>query len=132
MAPCSKKNATRRNLLNKLDRSYNKPRNPTVFFPEEDTMKVVPLNDKLVVKRLEAEEKTAGGILLPDSAKEKPKQGKILSLGDGKLLENGKRASFQVKEGDRVLFSAYAGNEVNVDGEEYLIMSEDDILAVLD
>jgi chaperonin GroES len=95
-------------------------------------MKVVPLNDKLVVKRLEAEEKTAGGILLPDSAKEKPKQGKILSLGDGKLLENGKRAGFQVKEGDRVLFSAYAGNEVNVDGEEYLIMSEDDILAVLD
>lgn len=95
-------------------------------------MKVVPLNDKLVVKRLEAEEKTAGGILLPDSAKEKPKQGKILSLGDGKLLENGKRASFQVKEGDRVLFSAYAGNEVNVDGEEYLIMAEDDILAVLD
>ncbi len=95
-------------------------------------MKVVPLNDKLVVKRLEAEDKTAGGILLPDSAKEKPKQGKILSLGDGKLLENGKRASFQVKEGDRVLFSAYAGNEVNVDGEEYLIMSEDDILAVLD
>ncbi|MEI7686457.1 MAG: co-chaperone GroES [Planctomycetota bacterium] len=95
-------------------------------------MKVVPLNDKLVVKRLEAEVKTAGGILLPDSAKEKPKQGKILSLGDGKLLENGKRASFQVKEGDRVLFSAYAGNEVNVDGEEYLIMAEDDILAVLD
>ena len=95
-------------------------------------MKVVPLNDKLVVKRLEAEDKTAGGILLPDSAKEKPKQGKILSLGDGKLLENGKRARFQVKEGDRVLFSAYAGNEVNVDGEEYLIMSEDDILAVLD
>lgn len=95
-------------------------------------MKVVPLNDKLVVKRLEAEEKTAGGILLPDSAKEKPKQGKILSLGDGKLLENGQRASFQVKEGDRVLFSAYAGNEVNVDGEEYLIMGEDDILAVID
>ena len=95
-------------------------------------MKVVPLNDKLVVKRLEAEDKTAGGILLPDSAKEKPKQGKILSLGDGKLLENGKRAAFLVKEGDRVLFSSYAGNEVNVDGEEYLIMSEDDILAVLD
>ena len=95
-------------------------------------MKVVPLNDKLVVKRLEAEDKTAGGILLPDSAKEKPKHGKILSLGDGKLLENGKRAGFQVKEGDRVLFSAYAGNEVNVDGDEYLIMSEDDILAVLD
>jgi chaperonin GroES len=95
-------------------------------------MKVVPLNDKLVVKRLEADDKTAGGILLPDSAKEKPKQGKVLSIGDGKLLENGKRAKFQVKEGDRILFSSYAGNEVSVDGEEFLIMSEDDVLAVLD
>jgi chaperonin GroES len=95
-------------------------------------MKVIPLNDKILVKRLEAEEKTAGGILLPDTAKEKPRQGKILSLGDGKLLENGKRAAFQVKEGDRVLFSSYAGNEVTVDGDEYLIMSEDDILAVID
>ena len=94
-------------------------------------MKVVPLNDKIVVKRVEAEEKTAGGIVLPDTAKEKPKQGKILSVGDGKLLENGKRAAFQVKEGDRVLFTSYAGNEVTVDGEEYLIMSEDDILGVL-
>jgi len=95
-------------------------------------MKVVPLNDKIVVKRLEAEEKTAGGIVLPDSAKEKPKQGKVLSVGDGKLLDSGKRAPFQVKEGDRVLFTSYAGNEVTVDGEEYLIMSEDDILAVVD
>lgn len=95
-------------------------------------MKIVPLNDKIVVKRLEAEEKTAGGIVLPDTAKEKPRQGKVLSLGDGKLLENGERASFQVKEGDRVLFSSYAGNEVSVDGDEYLIMSEDDILAVVD
>ena len=95
-------------------------------------MQVVPLNEKIVVKRLEAEEKTAGGIVLPDSAKEKPKQGKVLSVGDGKLLDSGKRASFQVKEGDRVLFTSYAGNEVTVDGEEYLIMSEDDILAVVD
>lgn len=95
-------------------------------------MKVVPLNDKIVVKRLEAEEKTAGGIVLPDSAKEKPRQGKVLSLGDGKLLDSGKRASFQVQEGDRILFSSYAGNEVTVDGEEYLIMSEDDILAVIE
>jgi len=95
-------------------------------------MKVIPLNDKILVKRLEAEEKTAGGILLPDAAKEKPRQGKVLSLGDGRLLEDGKRASFQVKEGDRVLFSSYAGNEVEVDSEEYLIMSEDDILAVID
>ena len=95
-------------------------------------MKVVPLNDKIVVKRLEAEEKTAGGIVLPDSAREKPKQGKVLSRGDGKRLDSGKRAAFQVKEGDRVLFTSYAGNEVTVDGEEYLIMSEDDILAVVD
>jgi len=95
-------------------------------------MKVVPLNDKIVVKRMEAEEKTAGGIVLPDTAKEKPKQGKVLSLGDGKLLESGKRAAFQVKEGDRVLFTSYAGNEVSLDGDEYLIMTEDDILAVVD
>jgi chaperonin GroES len=95
-------------------------------------MKVVPLNDKIVVKRLEAEEKTAGGIVLPDTAKEKPKQGKVLSRGDGKLLDNGKRAAFQVNEGDRVLFTSYAGTEVTIDGEEYLIMTEDDILAVVE
>ncbi len=94
-------------------------------------MKVVPLNDKIVVKRLEAEEKTTGGILLPDTAKEKPKQGKVLSLGEGKRLENGKRAPFQVKEGDTVLFTSYAGSEVTVDGQEYLIMTEDDVLAVV-
>jgi chaperonin GroES len=95
-------------------------------------MKVVPLNDKIVVKRLEAEEKTPGGIVLPDTAKEKPRQGKVLSLGEGKLMDSGKRAAFQVKEGDRVLFSSYAGNEVTIDGEEYLIMTEEDILAVVD
>ena len=95
-------------------------------------MKVVPLNDKIVVKRLEAEEKTAGGIVLPDSAKEKPKQGRVLSLGEGKRLDNGKRAPFQIKDGDRVLFTSYAGNEVTIDGEEYLIMTEDDILAVVE
>ncbi len=94
-------------------------------------MQVEPLNDKIVVKRLEAEEKTAGGIVLPDTAKEKPRQGEILSLGEGKLLDNGQRAAFQVKKGDRVLFSSYAGNEINVDGQEYLIMAEDDILAVV-
>ena len=95
-------------------------------------MPIVPLNDKIVVKRMEAEEKTAGGLFLPDSAKEKPKQGRVMSLGEGKRLETGKRAPFQVKEGDRVLFTSYAGNEVTVDGKEYLIMSEDDILAVVE
>ena len=95
-------------------------------------MKIVPLNDKIVVERLEADEKTAGGIILPDTAKEKPKQGKIISVGDGKLLDDGKRAAFQVKIGDRILFTSYAGNEVTVDGQEYLIMTEDDVLAVVD
>lgn len=95
-------------------------------------MNVVPLNDKIVVKRLEAETTTAGGIVLPDTAKEKPKQGRVVSLGDGKLLDNGQRAKFQVKEGDRVLFTSYAGSEVKLDGDEYLIMTEDDILAVVE
>jgi chaperonin GroES len=95
-------------------------------------MKIVPLNDKILVERLEADEKTTGGIILPDTAKEKPKQGKILAVGDGKLLDTGKRASFQVKVGDRVLFTTYGGTEVTHEGKEYLIMSEEDLLAVVD
>ena len=95
-------------------------------------MKIVPLNEKIVVERVEADERTAGGIILPDTAKEKPKQGKIIAVGEGKPLESGKRAAFQVKVGDRVLFSSYAGNEVTLDGKEYLIMTEDDVLAVVD
>ena len=95
-------------------------------------MKVVPLNEKILLERVEAEERTAGGIVLPDTAREKPRQGKVLALGQGKLLDNGQRASFQVKVGDRVLFSSYAGNEIDVDGKEYLIMTEDDVLAVVE
>jgi len=91
-----------------------------------------PLNDKIVVRRVEAETKTKGGIVLPDTAKEKPKEGVVVSVGAGKLLENGNRAQFQVKEKDRVIFSSYAGTEVKVDGEEYLILSEDDVLAVVE
>lgn len=94
--------------------------------------KFKPLNDKVLVKRLEAEEVTKGGIVLPDSAREKPKEGRIVALGDGKLLDDGKRAPFQVAVGDRVLFSSYAGTEVKIEGEEYLILSEDDILAVVE
>jgi chaperonin GroES len=94
--------------------------------------KVKPLNDKVLVKRLEAEDVTRGGIVLPDTAKEKPREGKILAIGDGKLLENGKRAPFQVKAGDRVLFSSYSGTEIKIEGEEYLILSEDDVLAVIE
>lgn len=93
--------------------------------------RIRPLNDKILVKRVEAEEKTKGGIVLPDSAKEKPKEGIVIALGDGKQLESGERADFQVQEDDRVIFSSYAGTEIKVDGEELLIMSEDDILAVL-
>ncbi|MBC8870882.1 MAG: co-chaperone GroES [Planctomycetes bacterium] len=95
-------------------------------------MKVVPLGDKVAVKRLEAEETTAGGIVLPDSAQEKPQQGRILSVGDGRLLSDGTRAAHQVAEGDRILFARYAGTEVIVDDDEVLIMNEDEILAVLD
>jgi chaperonin GroES len=95
-------------------------------------MKVVPLGDKVAVKRLEADENTAGEIVLPDSAREKPKQGRVLSVGDGRLLSDGSRASHQVNEGDRVIFSTWAGTEVVVDDQEVLIMNEDEILAVLD
>ncbi|MDR4509367.1 MAG: co-chaperone GroES [Candidatus Brocadiaceae bacterium] len=95
-------------------------------------MKARPLGEKILIKRLEAVEKTAGGIVLPESAKEKPKEGKVIALGDGKLLKNGERAKFQVKEGDKVLFSYYGGSEVKIDGEEYLLMSEEDILAIVD
>ena len=94
--------------------------------------KIKPLGDKVLIKRIEAEEKTAGGIVLPDSAKEKPKEGNVVVLGDGKLLEDGTRAPFQVKVGDKVLFTSYAGNELTAKGEEYLLMAEDDILAVID
>ena len=94
-------------------------------------MRVVPLGEKVVVKRLDAEETTAGGIVLPDTAKEKPQQGRVLSVGDGRLMSNGNRAEHQVGEGDRVLFGSYAGAEVVVDGEKLLIMGEDEILAVM-
>ena len=94
-------------------------------------MKVVPLGEKVVVKRLAAEQTTAGGIVLPEMAKEKPQQGRVLSVGDGRLLPNGERAVQQVSEGDRVLFGSHAGTEVVVDGEELLIMSEVVILAVV-
>ena len=94
-------------------------------------MKVKPLGDKILVKRLDAEEVTAGGIVLPDSAKEKPKEGEVVAVGNGKLLEDGQRGEPQVQKGDRILFTSYAGTEVKVDGEEYLVMPEEDILAVV-
>jgi chaperonin GroES len=95
-------------------------------------MKIRPLSDKILLKRLDAEEKTKGGIVLPDTAKEKPKRGKVIAVGEGKLLDDGTRAAFQVKKGDEVIFTSYAGTEIKVDGVEMLIMSEDDILAIVE
>jgi chaperonin GroES len=97
----------------------------------KSALKIRPINDKLLVQRLEAEETTKGGIVIPDSAKEKPREGKIVAMGDGKLLESGERQSFQVKVGDRVLFTSYAGSDIKVDGEEYLVLEESDILAIV-
>ena len=94
-------------------------------------MKITPVCDKIIIKRVSAEETTAGGIVLPDSAKEQPQEGRVVSLGNGIPLPNGKLLPFTVKEGDRVLFSSYAGTDVEIDGEELLIMTEADILAVL-
>ena len=95
-------------------------------------MKIRPLGDKVIVRRLKAEEKTSGGIVLPDSAKEKPQRGKIVSVGDGKQLDDGTRAKMSVKKGQEVLFTSYAGTEVKIGGEELLIMDESDILAIIE
>ena len=95
-------------------------------------MKIRPLGDKVLVHRVEAENKTAGGIVLPDTAKEKPQKGKVVSVGDGKTLDDGSKQQMQVKKGDVVLFTSYAGTEVKIDGKEYLIMSESDIMAVIE
>ena len=95
-------------------------------------MKGVPLGDKVVVRRLEAKEVTAGGIVLPDSAREKPQQGRVLAVGDGALLPDGRRAEQQVNEGDRVLFASFSGTEVAINDDNLLIMRESDILAVLE
>ena len=95
-------------------------------------MSIRPLDDRVVVEPLEAEEKTEGGIVLPDTAKEKPTKGKVISVGEGKLLDNGSRAKILVKKGDQVLYGKYAGSEITVGGKEYLILREGDILAKIE
>ena len=95
-------------------------------------MKIRPLQDRLILKRVEEEEKTKGGIIIPDSAKEKPQEGAITAVGPGKVADDGKKIPMDVKEGDRVLFSKYAGTEIKIDGEEHLIMREDDIQGVIE
>lgn len=99
--------------------------------PREILMKIVPVGDRIVVKRLETREKSAGGILLPENAREKPQQGRVLAVGPGRLLPDGGRAGLQVNEGDQIVFSSYSGHEIEVDGNELLIMSEADVLAVV-
>lgn len=95
-------------------------------------MKIKPLHDRILVKRIEEEERTEAGIIIPDTAKEKPIMGKVMAVGQGKVLDNGQRMALTVKEGDKVLFSKYAGTEIKIKGEEFLIMREDDVLAIIE
>jgi chaperonin GroES len=95
-------------------------------------MKIRPLQDRIIVKRIEEEEKTKGGIIIPDSAKEKPQEGKVIAVGKGKLTEDGKLIPLDVKVGDRILFGKYSGTEVKIEGEEHLIMKEEDILGIIE
>ena len=95
-------------------------------------MKLKPLNDRVLVKRLESEEKTAGGLYIPDTAKEKPAKGEVVAVGPGKIAENGSRVAMAVKKGDEVLFNKYAGTEIKLDGVDHLVMREEDILAIID
>ncbi|MDP4978566.1 MAG: co-chaperone GroES [Desulfobacterales bacterium] len=95
-------------------------------------MKIKPMNDRVLVLRVEEEQKTAGGIIIPDTAKEKPQEGKVIAVGSGKVGEDGKRVALEVKVGDRILFSKYAGTDIKVDGVEHVFMKEDDILGVLE
>jgi chaperonin GroES len=95
-------------------------------------MKIRPLQDRILVKRIDEEEKTSGGIIIPDTAKEKPQEGKVVAVGKGKADDSGKLQPLDVKKGDRVLFSKYAGTEVNIEGEEHLIIREDDVLGVME
>ncbi len=95
-------------------------------------MKLKPLQDRILVQRVEEETTTKGGIIIPDSAKEKPAEGKVIAVGEGKVADDGKRVALEVKKGDRILFGKYSGTEVKIDGEEYLIMREDDVLGIIE
>ena len=95
-------------------------------------MKLSPLQDRILVQRVEEETKTKGGIIIPDTAKEKPAEGKVTAVGNGKLGEDGKRVALEIKKGDRILFGKYSGTEVKIEGEEYLIMREEDVLGVIE
>ena len=95
-------------------------------------MKIRPLHDRVIVKRQDEEEKTKGGIIIPDTAKEKPVEGKVVAVGDGKVADDGKKIPLEVKAGDKILFGKYAGTEIQIEGEEHIIMREDDIIAIVE
>ncbi len=95
-------------------------------------MAIRPLHDRIIVKRLEEEQKTKGGIIIPDTAKEKPLEGSVVAVGNGRILEDGKIRAIDVKKGDKILFGKYAGTEIKIDGEEHLILREEDVLAVIE
>ena len=95
-------------------------------------MKIRPLHDRVIVQRIDEEEKTKGGIIIPDTAKEKPQEGKVIAVGPGKILENGTKTTLDVKVGDKILFGKYSGTEIKIEGEEFLMMREDDILGVIE
>jgi len=99
---------------------------------EESTMKVRPLGDRVLLKRIEEEDKSKGGIIIPDTAKEKPQEGRVVAVGKGRMLDDGKLVPLEVKKGDRVLFGKYSGTEVQIEGEEHLIVKEDDVLGILE
>jgi chaperonin GroES len=102
------------------------------FRKESESMKIRPLHDRVIVQRIEEEEKTKGGIIIPDTAKEKPQEGKVVAVGPGKILENGTKTTLDVKVGDKILFGKYSGTEIKIEGEEFLMMREDDILGVIE
>ena len=113
-------------------KAAKKKASPTKSAGKGGAPAIRPLGEKVLIERLEAEERTAGGLVLPDTAKEKPQRGTVLAVGDGRMLDSGDRADFQVKKGDTVLFASFSGTEIKYEGREYLLMDESDILAVLD
>lgn len=130
-------NLLARDHLGRLKQQYIKGCNhinrTTIIIKRRDgTMKLRPLQDRILVQRVEEETTTKGGIIIPDTAKEKPAEGKVVAVGNGKLGDDGKRIALEVKKGDRILFGKYAGTEVKIEGDEYLIMREDDVLGIID
>jgi chaperonin GroES len=107
-------------------------RAPSGVLPEVSHMKIRPLQDRILIKRVEEEQKTAGGIIIPDSAKEKPQEGRVVAVGNGKVGDDGKVRPLDVKKGDRILFSKYSGSEVKLDGEEHMIIREEDVLGIIE